>query len=156
AAPIEVAPPARPMPGGWGKGTTAAAAVVGAIGEAIERYAGSMPDPSRIVWSRPSDLPGAVLDPRELALYDDDQMARAGFPFVKFAPEVAHPWIAGEWAGTQDPVWVPAILAYISLDVRREHVFCQGSSNGMAAWSNRSEAALRAILELLERDALMT
>jgi ribosomal protein S12 methylthiotransferase accessory factor len=155
AAPIETAPP-RPMPAGWGKASTAAAAVVGAIGEAIERYAGSMPDPTRIVWSRPADLAGAVLHPREFALYDDDQLARAGFPFVRFDPEVAHPWIAGEWAATQDPVWVPAILAYLSLDVRPEHVFCQGSSNGMAAWSDRSEAALRAILELLERDAFMT
>ena len=72
------------MPVGWGKGNTAAAAVIGAVAEAIERYAGSMPDRTRITWARPAELPGAVLDPREFALYDDAQLARPGFPFVRF------------------------------------------------------------------------
>jgi ribosomal protein S12 methylthiotransferase accessory factor len=155
AAPVEAAP-TRQMPVGWGKGNTAAAAVIGAVGEAIERYAGSMPDPARLVWSRPADLPGSVLHPRELALYRDDQFARADFPYVQFDSDVPHPWIAGEWVGTHDPVWLPAILVYLSLDVRREQAFCQGTSNGMSAGTNPSEAGLRAILELLERDAFIT
>ena len=156
AAAPDGASPAQPMPVGWGKGTNAAEAVVGAIGEAIERYAGSMPDPERIVWSPPDRLAGEVLHPREFALYTDEQFECPEFPYVRFDPNVAHPWIAGEWASTRRSVWVPAGLVFLSLEMRRAHAFCQGTSNGMAAGTEASEAELRAILELLERDAFMT
>src|SRR3954447_3433968 len=155
AAPDETAPPRR-MPIGWGKGCNAATAVAGAVAEAIERYAGSMPNPERIIWSRPDELNGDVLHPGELALYADDQFRRPGFPYVRFDPDVAHPWIAGEWASNRGAVWLPAILVFLSLDIRREQAFCQGTSNGMAAGTVTSEAQLRAILELVERDAFMT
>jgi len=144
------------MPAGWGKGVTPSDAVIGALGEAIERYSASMPDPSSIVWSRPSDIEGEVLDPRMFALYGDDQYVRPDFPFVRFDPTVSHPWVAGVWAGTQKKVWVPAILAYLSIVLCSEHVFCQGTSNGLAAGTDWNEAALRAILELLERDSFIT
>jgi ribosomal protein S12 methylthiotransferase accessory factor len=148
--------PRRCMPVGWGKGITLSAAIIGAVGEAIERYSAFTADTSRIIWSRPAELSGDVLDPRSLALYSNEQYGRSDFPFVRFDPEVRHPWVAGEWMGNHRPVWIPAILTYLSLEVRPEHVFCQGTSNGLAAGTNRSEAALRAILELLERDAFMT
>src|SRR6185295_19453658 len=66
-----------------------------------------------------------------------------------------HPWVRGRWLGSEEPVWVPAILAYLSLTVRREHLICQGTSNGLAAAADVEEAALRATLELVERDAFM-
>lgn len=154
-APEETAPPQQ-MPIGWGKGCSAPNAVVGAIGEAVERYAGSMPDPARIAWLRPNELIGDVLDPRAFSLYANDQLERPGFPYVPFDPDVPHPWIAGTWAGKQGAVWVPAVLVFLSLDIQRQQAFCQGTSNGMAAGTDASEAQLRAILELVERDAFMT
>ncbi len=147
--------PRREMPVGWGKGMCGPAAIISAVGEAMERYAASMPCVSRIVWSRPAGLPGERLDPREFALYSADQYERTDFPFVRFNPEVSHPWVAGKWLGRNDPVWVPAILTYLSYEVRPENLFCQGTSNGLAAGTEPDEAALRAILELLERDAFM-
>src|SRR5262249_58933254 len=48
----------RRLPIGWGKGLTVSGAVLSAVGEAIERYSASLPDPARIVWERPSDLDG--------------------------------------------------------------------------------------------------
>lgn len=144
------------MPVGWGKGITSTEAVMGALGEAIERYSASMPDPVRINWSRLADLQGDVLDPRMFALYGENQYGRPDFPYVRFDASINHPWIAGKWAGTQDPVWVPAILTYLSLVVCQENVFCQGTSNGLAAGTHPEEAALRAILELLERDTFLT
>jgi ribosomal protein S12 methylthiotransferase accessory factor len=135
---------------------TLEAATVSAIGEAVERYSASMPDSRRIVWSRPAELVGKALDPNAFALYGKSQYARRDFPFARFDPEVAHPWVEGEWLVDGAPVWVPAVMAYLALDVGRQHVFCQGTSNGLAAGTDRSEAAIRAILELLERDAFMT
>ncbi len=62
----------------------------------------------------------------------------------------------GRWLGDDTPVWVPAIFAFQSLTLWRQHLICQGTSNGLAAATDLEEAALRATLELVERDAFMT
>jgi ribosomal protein S12 methylthiotransferase accessory factor len=144
------------LPIGWGKGLTLSGALLSAIGEAIERYAASLPDPAQIVWERPNDLDGDILDPRNFPLYTDDQYERAAFPYVRFDPQVRHPWVQGRWLGSDAPVWVPALFAFLSLTVNPEHLICQGTSNGLAASTDWDEAALRATLELVERDAFMT
>ncbi|HEX7841186.1 MAG TPA: TOMM precursor leader peptide-binding protein, partial [Kofleriaceae bacterium] len=146
----------RRLPIGWGKGMTLSGALLSAVGEAIERYAPSLPDPERIVWARASDLDGAFLDPRAFALYSDAQYEREGFPFRRFDPDMRHPWILGTWLGSETPVWVPAVFAFLSLTLRPEQQLCQGTSNGLAASTDLDDAALRATLELVERDAFMT
>ena len=146
----------RRLPVGWGKGFTAAEAVRSAFGEAIERYSASLPDPARISWRRIGELDGDVLDPREFPLYSDEQYARAGFPYPRFNPELLHPWVRGRWLGCRDEVWVPAVFVFLSLALHRENLICQGSSNGLAAATTLDEASLRAILELVERDAFMS
>ncbi|MPY86905.1 MAG: TOMM precursor leader peptide-binding protein [Luteitalea sp.] len=144
------------LPIGWGKGLTVSEAILSAVGEAIERYAPSTPDPTRLVWARSDDLDGEWLDPRACALYTEAQYAREGFPYVRFDPTVRHPWVLGRWLGRDTPVWVPAVFAFLSLTLRPEHLICQGTSNGLAAATHPDEAALRATLELVERDAFMT
>jgi len=146
----------RRLPLGWGKGLTISGAVLSAAGEAIERYSASLPNPSRIIWERPDDLDGEFLDPRTLAVYTDAQYLQDDFPYARFDPDVRHPWVLGKWLGSGLPVWLPAVLAYLSLIVRPEHVIGQGTSNGLAAWTDPEEAARRATLELVERDAFMT
>ena len=143
------------LPIGWGKGMTLSGALLSAVGEAVERYAPSLPDPDRLVWARPGDLDGEVLDPRSFALYSDAQYAGAAFPFRRFDPDVSHPWVLGRWLGGEVPVWVPAVFAFLSLTLRPEQQLCQGTSNGLAASTDAEDAALRAILELVERDAFM-
>jgi ribosomal protein S12 methylthiotransferase accessory factor len=145
----------RRLPIGWGKGLTVSGAILSAVGEAIERYAPSLPDLTRFVWARPQDLDGELLDPRDCALYTEEQYAREGFPYVSFDPGVRHPWVLGRWLGSGSPVWVPAIFAFMSLALWREHLISQGTSNGLAAAADFEEAALRATLELIERDAFM-
>ncbi|MEO8078011.1 MAG: TOMM precursor leader peptide-binding protein, partial [Acidobacteriota bacterium] len=119
----------RRLPLGWGKGLTPADAVLSAVGEAIERYAPSVPDPERIVMARPGDLDGPRLDPGQFALYSPEQYARARFPFAPYDRTLTHPWVQGWWLGTGEPVWVPAVFVYLSIEVRREQLICQGSSN---------------------------
>jgi ribosomal protein S12 methylthiotransferase accessory factor len=145
----------RRLPLGWGKGLTISGAVLSAVGEAIERYSASLPESGRILWQRMEDLDGECLDPRALMLYTDAQYARAGFPYSRFEPGTRHPWIRGKWLDSDEPVWVPAVFAFLSLTLAPEHLICQGSSNGLAASTDPEEAALRATLELVERDAFM-
>lgn len=145
----------RVLPIGWGKGLTLAGAVVSAVGEAVERYAPNIADTDRLVWARPAELTGDRLDPRDVPLYTDDQYRRADFPFAPFDADVAHPWVAGWWLDGGAPVWVPAVLAFLSLDLRPEQAVCQGTSNGLAASTDLDDAARRASMELVERDAFM-
>src|SRR5262245_3576026 len=55
----------RRLPLGWGKGLTVSGAMLSAVGEAIERYSASLPDPARINWARACDLSHEFLDPRD-------------------------------------------------------------------------------------------
>ncbi len=147
----------RRLPLGWGKGFGLGTALLSATGEALERYAPSLPDvASRVVWRCLDELDGQVLDPRSLALYTDEQYERAGFEWVRFDPSLRHPWVRGVWLHDDTPVWVPAVCAFLSLQVGREHLICQGTSNGLAASHDARDAGLRATLELVERDALLT
>ena len=144
------------LPIGWGKGLTVSGALLSAVGETMERYAASVPDPRRIVWARAAELDGPCLDPRSLPLYTAAQYAAPGCPFVPYDPQVRHPWVRGSWFGTTRPVWVPAVLVYLSMTLRPEQHIVQGTSNGLAAGAPFEEASLRASLELVERDALLT
>jgi ribosomal protein S12 methylthiotransferase accessory factor len=145
----------RRMPVGWGKGLTAVEAVRGAVSEAIERYAASLPDPRRVVWRRICDLDGDVLDPREVTLYTDQQYEQDRFPYARFDPDQLHPWIRGTWLGRDRSVWVPAVFVFLRMTLGPENLICQGTSNGLAASNSFTDAALRATLELVERDAFM-
>ncbi|HVK20961.1 MAG TPA: YcaO-like family protein [Actinokineospora sp.] len=145
----------RALPIGWGKGATRCGAIVSAVGEAIERYAPSLPDGDRIVWARPADLDGEVLDPREFPLYEQETYARAGFEFAAFDRRVDHPWVRGTWLGTEKSVWVPAVFTYLAMTLLPEHLISQGTSNGLAAGTDAESATARAVLELVERDAMM-
>lgn len=145
----------RQLPLGWGKGLTISGAVLSAVGEAIERYAASLLDPERIVWARPHDLEGEFIDPRACGLYTDQQYDRDDFPYVRFDESVRHPWVRGNWLSGGGPVWVPTVSVFLSVDVHLENLICQGTSNGLAASTNEDDAALRATLELVERDAFM-
>ena len=145
----------RRLPIGWGKGLTVSGAVLSAVGEAIERYSASLTDPERIVWKRLEELDGEYLDPHACGLYTDAQYERSDFPYVRIDHNTSYPWVLGSWADSRKPVWVPAIFALLSIELRKEQLICQGTSNGLAASTDHDDAALRAILELIERDAFM-
>jgi ribosomal protein S12 methylthiotransferase accessory factor len=144
------------LPAGWGKGLTISGAVLSAVGEAIERYSASVVDPEKIVWKRPDELEGDVLHPRDLGLYSDEQYERDDFLYVRFDSSIPHPWVLGSWLNDARPVWLPAIFVFLSIELHREQLIAQGTSNGLAASTDKDDAALRAILELLERDAFMS
>ncbi len=146
--------PSEPMIGS-GKGLAAVDAMIGAVGEAIERYSSSRYRKADLHRSSLNDLEGECLDPRRLCLYDDVQYDRPGFPFVRFDPTRSIEWTRGYWLDTGKPVWVPALMTYFEFHASRAELFCQVTSNGLAAGAGLEDAAHRAVLELVERDAFM-
>jgi ribosomal protein S12 methylthiotransferase accessory factor len=140
---------------GSGKGTTKVAAMLGAVGEAIERYSASIYREGDLVRASARRLGDRALDPASLCLYRPDQYARPGFPYDPFDPDREISWIPGRWLDTGETVLVPALVAYFNYAARRGERFCQVTSNGLAAGATLEDAELRATLELLERDAFM-
>ena len=140
---------------GSGKGLRTVDAMLGAVGEALERYSASIYGPSAILRSSLDELGGSALDPRWLSLYTPEQYASGGFPFSPFAPDLTIDWTRGRWCDTDEPVWVPALPTYFNYHAAPAERFCQVTSNGLAAGAALADAALRATLELVERDAFM-
>jgi ribosomal protein S12 methylthiotransferase accessory factor len=138
-----------------GKGLTAVEAAIGAFGEAVERYSASYVSRDRLVYSLGEALIGDFLDPETLCLYDKAQYARTGFPFVPFDRSRPHFWVSGSWIDTGTPVWVPALATYYLFPEGWDDLFCQVTSSGLAAGVSHEDAALRAVFELVERDAFM-
>jgi ribosomal protein S12 methylthiotransferase accessory factor len=138
-----------------GKGLTAVDALIGAVGEAIERYSAARYRREDLRHASWNDLGEEGLDPRQLCLYDDEQYRQPGFPFAPFDPDRPIHWVRGSWLGSGEPVWVPALTSFFNFMADPGEHFCQVSSNGLAAGGDLADAALRALFELVERDAFM-
>jgi ribosomal protein S12 methylthiotransferase accessory factor len=138
-----------------GKGLTAARALVGAAGEAIERYSAARFRVEELRRTPRPELDGDVLDPRDLCLYDAAQYDREGFPFDRYDPDGPLHWTTGRWLDDGAPVWAPALPSLYQFHAPPGERLCQVTSNGLAAGVDAQDAALRATLELVERDAFM-
>ena len=138
-----------------GKGLTAVDALIGAAGEAIERYSAARYRREDLRLASWNGLGEEGLDPRQLCLYDEDQYREPGFPFAPFDPDRPIHWLRGSWLGSGEPVWVPALTSFFNFMADPGEHFCQVSSNGLAAGGDLEDAALRALFELVERDAFM-
>jgi ribosomal protein S12 methylthiotransferase accessory factor len=137
-----------------GKGFTHDAARVSALGEAVERYAGSLWLSDEVTRARRADLPGPSLDPVRLVLFHDSQ-----YPRLRYAPwreDVEHGWVRASALGAGGEVFVPALAAYMAYETpRREEFLFPISSSGLAAGPTQIEAVFRAALEVIERDAFL-
>jgi ribosomal protein S12 methylthiotransferase accessory factor len=133
----------------------AAEAVISAIGEAFELYAGSHYRLDDLRHEALNRLDNESLDPRRLCLYEEASYQEPDFPFARFDPDLPIHWTRGFWLGTGQPVWIPALPTFRGFPASAEERFCQVTSNGLASGSNLADAAFRATLELLERDAFM-
>jgi len=138
-----------------GKGLTECEAMIGAVGEAIERYSASRFRLADLLRSPLSGNGENFLDPRTLCLYEENQYGRKNFPFVRFDPSQPHLWTRGRWLDNGQTVWVPALMTFYNFPDEADDLFCQITSNGLAAGIGLQDASLRSVLELVERDAFM-
>ena len=140
---------------GEGKGATPEAAVLSAIGEGLERYSASLWEPAQLTRASPRALGDGAFDPRWLVLYDAAQYRAPDFPFAPLDPDLSIDWVEGQWLDTTESVQLPALATYMNFPAEPEERFAQVTSNGLAAGSTFQDAALRALYELIERDAFM-
>jgi ribosomal protein S12 methylthiotransferase accessory factor len=140
---------------GYGKGLSVQEAILGAVGEALEIHASSSYDTRKFLSAPIDGLQGEVLEPQKLCLYADPYYDLPGFPYRRFHRSQPIHWTSGYWLHSGKPLWAPALPVFNKLVVPAEERFCQVTSNGLATGADLSDAAMRATLELIERDAFM-
>ena len=138
-------------PDGWksasgGAGRTADAAAQAAIGEALERYAAF----ATRIPERPLRRIGGdhVLHLAEFGLHSPEQRHDPAFPFAAAYGSDAR-YVPVFSATDNRPAWVPAGLVRLERDATGI-----STSTGLAAAPSARTALVRAIQELVERDAL--
>ncbi|MBW5486988.1 YcaO-like family protein [Streptomyces bambusae] len=146
---------------GYGRGRTIAAASRLAMLERLERSGSeALVSSARPVRAAYRQLPGRALDPRRLGDLAPEQYEHPSCRVDPFSPDDVLRWIPAQVWGTGEHCWVP-------LEAGSYHVHPEPrpgqrwgrvlyeSSNGCALGATLDEAALHALLELLERDAFL-
>ncbi|WP_066380814.1 YcaO-like family protein [Anabaena sp. CA = ATCC 33047] len=141
---------------GVGKGVTDEQAILGAVGESLERYCGGIVDRRRIVVSSYAELGDRALPPPTFYSFSERQYSDLNFPFPAFDPTVQTSWIAAQVLGSNRQVFVPMSLTYLDwCGEQPGDDIVPASSNGMATGSCLESAAYGGLCELIERDALI-
>jgi len=128
-----------------------------AIGEAVERYSAAHYNVDDLPLTCFKDATFACVPPDEFALYSPHQFKQQHFPYRPFTVETLLRWSPSVDLSTGEIVHVPAAMIYqpYHYDKRLgETSLFQQMSTGLASHSNPSLAALTAIYEVVERDAV--
>ncbi|WP_413764116.1 YcaO-like family protein [Variovorax sp. Varisp41] len=120
----------------------------------------------RIGWSTVSQEPRRdrfdaiehAVDPRELVAYSDAQYRRADFPFRAFSTRRTHAWSPATDARDGKIAWILSQCVYASSALSRRDtvaLYTNASTSGVAAFTDMATARVRALVELVERDAFV-
>ena len=143
----------------WGTGVAAdrARAMTKAIGEAIERYCGAnfCPDEFPVATYESADYP--CVEPNEFALFSTEQYREPGFPYIPFDRHTPIRWVSGLDLYTGEQLHLPASMVFLGYACNQtvgEQSIAPQISTGLACHTSPIAAALSAICEVIERDAL--
>jgi ribosomal protein S12 methylthiotransferase accessory factor len=132
-----------------GIGRDEESAQLAAIGEAVERYCATLINlPLKSKQVIPEDN---RVDPEEWHLFTDEQRQQPGFPFGNIYTDACMFTNVFDFQDNRE-FWVPHPLVAL----RDDYQTGVPTSSGLAAGPTAFQALLRAIQELIERDALMT
>lgn len=129
-------------------------ALAAAIGESVERYCAAIYDDSSLVLELYRDIASDALDPRTFPLGSEAEYQHLDCPLRHFSDDTPLAWVHGEILGSERRILVPACMVYLAypyLD-RTDYIF-QPFSTGLACGNTLEEAILRALYEVIERDA---
>ncbi len=139
---VAVRPNSRSVSVSQGKGLDLPQAMASALMESCEGFHAEEIGPGRLAFYRDLAVNQTVVDPATLC--------PAGRPFD---PVATISWIEGHDLLRREPCWVPAEIVHTDYTLARDGYFLAGS-NGLASGNHLIEAAVSAICELVERDAV--
>jgi ribosomal protein S12 methylthiotransferase accessory factor len=137
-----------------GIGTTLTAALLSAIGEAVERYCAALYDPATFAVGGAAQFPEAV-GPDEFRFFSPSQHLVQGFPLAPWTSETVLGWVPGRSLASGDRRLLPACVVFVPYAGAGEAEIFRGVSTGQACHPDRAQALLTGLLEVVERDACM-
>jgi ribosomal protein S12 methylthiotransferase accessory factor len=139
-----------------GAGIDQATAMMGALGEAIERYAIGVYRETELVRGSFHELEDSAIDPRRLMFYADEQYEWPAFPYCRFEPADTISWVPGTSLLDGRERLVPAARVYTPYRAPSPNErLLQSTSTGAASHTDRAHAVLAGLYECIERDAVM-
>lgn len=145
---------------GWG--TTVEQALQGCLYEADETYFAQIVPEGRILRSCANAIHGRVVEPPGILLFSEEQYDRreAGsrqprnMVPARWDSSAPEDWILSDDKLGTEQAWVPAGLCFLGYDPGgKQSSLPAADSNGLALGINPEDAAMSALLELIERDA---
>lgn len=145
-------------------GLTRNEAIIAALGEVVERYAGGIYTLDNLVLATYEQLKTAGIKatpPEDYALYEDEAYERIhALKDGRFTPQSYAWWQWGQSLVSGEAIMVPATYAQLPFTLNsatpKGPSFRDYSvSTGLASHSSLEEAMLRALYETIERDAVM-
>lgn len=140
-----------------GAGLTDEQARWACLGESVERYCAALIPPAAVVLATANELPGRVVLPTQLALFQWSQHTFRGtrFPFRQWSTADRIGWVSGRSLADGRAAWLPAFSVFQPYPLcPNEKLLAPTISTGLACHSSWHEAVLGGLLEVLERDAL--
>ena len=140
---------------GSGAAESHARARAAALGEAVERYSATYLPTSRLLRTTARALGGRAVPPGRFALFHAAQLGHPSFPFASFSEDTELDFVEGVSLADGAPAFAPAALVFLRPPPSTAPPIAYPTSSGLACAPTAREAALAALLELVERDAVM-
>ncbi len=140
-----------------GSGLTKEQAVLSALGEGIERYCAGSYSQKKMHFATFDEMREKTIDIRWLSLFRQQEYNKDNFPYQQPQSHIAAHWVEGTNLIQQEKIWLPANLVYVPYmndAQKQEAAFCPSLSTGLACGQEYSDTTLKAICEVIERDAL--
>lgn len=140
-----------------GCGWSDEAAANACMGEGIERLFAYPTNQDAAIessyegWS----LDEPAIDPKRWILFHPEQYAIGNFPFEPLTRQTRCRWVCFRDVLSGEPQWIPEEFAYLFPRAGCHHRFCPATSTGLAAGTPGQPIVLRALQEVIERDALL-
>lgn len=129
-------------------------AMLGTIGETVERYAPAFYNLNNSIFSSFNDLGKNAIHPSEFALYHDKQHEDKRFRIEKFTEDLELTWFETTDLTNGNETWLPAQFIYLPFNQDKQYITAN-TSTGLAAHTNYYKAILTALYEAIERDSFV-
>jgi ribosomal protein S12 methylthiotransferase accessory factor len=146
---------AESVPFGSGSHPNPGRARAAALGEALERYSALYVPRDRLRVTTARSLGDAAVRPSAFSLFHPTQLEDPTFPFVAFTEDTRTTFVEGVSLSDGRPVSIPAELVYLGRPPTAQRPIAYSTSSGLACAPTFTEAVLAALLEVVERDAVM-
>ena len=129
-------------------------AILGTIGETVERYAPAFYDLNESVFSSYNSLGKHAIHPNEFALFHEEQFQNKRFRIKKFTEDIEVTWFPTTDLTNGKETWIPGQFIYLPFSHDKNYITAN-TSTGLAAHTNFYKAILTGLYESIERDSFV-